>query len=386
MQPQGHVDPHFQRVADLFADNFASLDELGASLCVTVGGRTVLDLWGGHRDAERTQAWDRDTITTIFSNTKAATALCAHLLIDRGQLDPEARVGRYWPEFAVNGKEDTTVAMLLNHTAGVPAIRDDVPDGGFADWDYMAGELAAQTPYWTPGTQLGYHMITFGWLVGELIRRVSGRSLGQFYREEVAGPLDLDLYIGLPASEDARVAPTVFYRMQPGELLSEFTQTMLRDTQSMQARAILNLGGVDYNTTATRRAEIGAAGGISNARALAGMFTPLATGGGTLISAAQIARMHAPAVESARDATLLIPTRFGAGFMLNTDNRPAPTSESRSFIIGPGAFGHVGAGGSCAFADPDHDLAFGYVMNKMGSGFLMNERGQRLIDAVYEAL
>ena len=270
----GTTDPRFQGVADLFADNFAALDEVGASLCVTVDGAPVIDLWGGHRDKRRTQAWERDTICTVFSNTKAATALCAHILIERGLLDPDAPVTRYWPEFGQAGKEGTTVAMLLNHTAGLPAIREDVKDGGYADWAYMADRLAAETPWWEPGSKTGYHMITFGWLVGELVARVSGRSLGTFYADEVAGPLGLDLFIGLPETEDARVSPSIFHKMQPGELLPEFMQIMISNTMSLQARSMLNLGNLNYNEPRAHRAEIGGAGGIGDSHGASGRSPP----------------------------------------------------------------------------------------------------------------
>lgn len=382
----GHTDPKFAAVRDVFAENLASRNEVGAALCVTIEGETVIDIWGGHRDRQRTQTWDRDTICTVFSNTKAATALCVHILIERGQIDPDAPVTRYWPDYGQAGKDHTTVRMLLNHTAGLPALRDEVKDGAYADWDYMVGKLAAESPWWEPGTRTGYHMITFGWLVGELVRRVTGRSLGRFFADEVAGPLKLDFHIGLPDSEDARVAPVLFYKMQPTDPLPDFMKTMLADTGSMQAKSMLNLGNLNYNDTRARRAEIGGAGGIGNARGLAGMFTPLANGGGDLVSPARIDAMRGLSSQGDPDANLMIPTRFGQGVMLCIDNRPAPVDEALSFLIPEGAFGHVGAGGSCGFADPDRRLAFAYVMNQMGGGFLLNGRGQGLIDAIYGAL
>ena len=382
----GFADPRFRAVADLFADNFEALDEVGASLCLSLEGETVLDMWGGHRDAARTQTWDKDTISVVFSNTKAATALCAHMLVDRGLLDLNERVSTYWPEFAQNGKQDATVLMLLNHTVGLPALRAPVKPGGFADWDYMVERFAAEEPFWEPGSQNGYHMISFGWLVGEVIRRVSGKSLGQFFADEVAGPLGLSMYIGLPPEQDHRLAPVIFYKMQPGELPSEFMQTLLKNPDSIQALSMLNLGGLDYNTETAHRAEIGGAGGIGNARALCGMFTPLANGGGDLLSGARIDAMRSLSSANSHDANLMIPTRFAQGFMLNMDNGPASASQGGSFVIGDGAFGHVGAGGSTGFADPDKRLAFSYTMNRMGNGLLMNERGQRLIDATYAAL
>lgn len=383
---QGSVDPKFQSVADRFAQNFDELDEVGASLCLSVEGETVVDLWGGYRDARRTVPWDRDTISIVFSCTKAATALCAQILVDRGLLDLDAPVARYWPEFGTAGKENATVAMLLNHTVGLPALRAPVPKGGFADWDDMCARYAAETPFWDPGTQNGYHMISFGWLVGEVVRRVSGQSLGAFFASEVADPLGLPFWIGLPEAEDHRLAPVIFHKMTPEDPRTDFMTAMLSDMTSMQALSMLNLGGLDYNDPALHRAEIGGAGGIANARGICGMFTPLANGGGDLLSRARIDAMRAPSVETRRDANLLMPTRFGQGFMLAMDNRAAMGAAHQSFVIGPGAFGHVGAGGSCGFADPEARMSFAYTMNKMGNGLLMNPRGQGLIDAAYAAL
>ncbi|MBO6774977.1 MAG: beta-lactamase family protein [Marinibacterium sp.] len=384
-QTAGMADARFQQVADLFTDNFASLNELGASLCVTIEGETVLDLWGGHVDAAQNQPWEEDTVCVTFSNTKAATAICVHLLIERGMLELDTPLTRYWPEFGGEGRENITVRMCLNHTAGLPAIQPDVKDGGFADWDYMTGQLAQQTPFWEPGTQTGYHMFTFGWLLGELVRRVSGRSLGAFFAEEIAQPLGLDFHIGLSDDQHVRVSPIAFHKMKPGEEMSSFMKAILLDTQSMQARALLNLGNLNYNDPRAMRAEIGAAGGIGNARALAGMFTPLATGT-TLLSAERINAARQESSVGAPDVNLMIGTRFGQGFMLRIDNRPAPVEAAVSFLIPDGAFGHVGAGGSYGFADPDRGIAMSYVMNRMGGGFLVNARGQRLIDAVYDVL
>ncbi len=382
----GVADHRFRKVAELFADNFETLGELGASLCLTLEGETVIDLWGGHRDEAHETTWDEDTICIAFSNTKAATALCVHMLIERGALDLDAPVMRYWPEFGQAGKDAVTVRMLLDHTAGLPAIREDVKDGAFADWTYMTDRLAAETPYWTPGTATGYHMFTFGWLLGELIRRVTGRSLGRFFAEEVAGPLGLDFHIGLPETEEHRVAPVRFHKLGKGEEMSIYMKAILRDNNSLQARSMLNVGNLNYNEPRAHRAELGASGGIGNARALAGMFTPLANGGGGLVSAERIDAMRTPSSRGEPDENLMINTRFGQGFMLCIDNRPAPVDAAVSFLIPDGAFGHVGAGGSFGFADPDKRLAMSYVMNKMGGGFLLNARGQRLIDAVYDAL
>src|SRR5881296_3102792 len=205
----GRCDPRFLAVRDAFAANFAAGREVGASFAATVEGESVVDLWGGSADAARTRAWERDTIVNVFSTTKAMTALCAHLLVDRGLLDLDAPVARYWPEFAQNGKRALPVHYLLSHRAGLAAIRQPLPTEAFYDWDRMVGALAAETPWWEPGTTSGYHAMTFGYLVGELIRRVSGKTPGRFFRDEVALPLGCDFHIGLPAGEDHRVAQMV---------------------------------------------------------------------------------------------------------------------------------------------------------------------------------
>jgi len=184
----GQCDPQFAELKAEFERNFAERGEVGASVCLSVNGDRQVDLWGGMADAAAGQAWTEETVSIVFSCTKAATALCAHILIDQGKLDPNALVSQYWPEFAKHGKEHTTVQMMLNHESGLPAFREPIKDGGFLDWDYMISRLEEEEPFWEPGTRNGYHMVSFGWTVGELVRRVSGQSLGAFFAEHVAGP------------------------------------------------------------------------------------------------------------------------------------------------------------------------------------------------------
>lgn len=385
----GHCDPEFQPVADAFIENFAERGEVGASVCVNVEGVNKVDLWGGSRHAGGA-AWDEDTVSIVFSCTKAATALCAHILIDRGELDLHAPVTEYWPEFGKNGKEHATVAMMLNHSVGLPALREPVKGGGYYDWSYMTERLAEEEPFWEPGTRNGYHMITFGWTVGELVRRVSGRSLGTFFREEVASPLDLDFWIGLPEEEEGRVAPVIPWTPDASTRPTDFTMALLSDPGSIQHLSLLNSGGYSPDAREAHAAEIGGGGGVANARSLAGMFDPLANGGEhdgvRLVSADYIQRMSAVSMATQRDATLLIPTRFGLGFMRSMDNRHRATGDMETAIVGRQAFGHVGAGGSIGFADPECGLAFGYSMNKMGAGLLLNTRGQAVVDATYQCL
>ncbi len=386
----GSADAAFQAVADEFTRNFAERGEVGASVCVSIGGETVADLWGGIADPETGKVWERDTVSIVFSCTKAATALCAHMLVDRGLLKLHAPVSEYWPEFAKNGKENTTVQMMLNHESAVPALRDPVREGGFNDWDYMIKRMEDEEAFWEPGTRNGYHMVNFGWTVGELVRRVSGKSLGQFFREEVAGPLGADFWIGIPDDFDHDIAPIIPFIPEPGMEFSPFTKKLMTEPTSIQALSLLNHGGWTANQTEAHKAEIGGAGGISNARGQVAMYEPLANGGSIngvdIVSSERLAQMERVSTATQVDATLLTPTRFASGFMKSMDNRAYPGGDQMSAIIGERAFGHVGAGGSIGFADPQYDLAFSYTMNKMGAGLLLNERGQSLIDAVYDII
>ena len=386
---EGGCDERFAEVAREFARNFAERGEVGASVSLTLHGETLVDLWGGVADPATGRAWERDTVSIVFSCTKGATALCAHLLASRGLLDLDAPVAEYWPEFARRGKETATVRMMLDHSVGVPVIAAPLKPLAAADWDYMIAQLEAQEPFWSPGARNGYHMINFGWTVGELVRRVSNKSLGAFFRDEIAQPLGVDFWIGTPEAIEPRIAPMAFYRPGPGEVPGAFMLKMLTDRSSIQGLSMLNIA-FDANSRECHAAEIGGAGGISNARGLAGIYAPFACGG-TLrgrkfVDAAALARMGEVAVATHEDATLLIPSRFGLGFMKSMDNRRRPHGDRDSAILSSAAFGHVGAGGSIGFADPREELSFGYSMNQMGKGILLNERGQSLVDAAYRSL
>lgn len=384
----GHCDPRFQLVREEFERNFHERGELGASVCVTAGGETVVDLWGGATHADSPRPWEKDTVSIVFSCTKGATSLCAHVLASRGQLDLDAPVARYWPEFAQAGKASVTVRMLLNHQSGVPVIRKPVPAGGFAEHGVMERLLAEEAPFWPPGTRHGYQALVFGWLVGEVVRRVSGRSLGRFFQEEVAGPLGIDFWIGLPEEHEPRVAPMV---LPPPSPASPFFQAMVSDPASIQA-LVYNDGGfmAHINERPSHAAEVPAANGITNARGLAGMYAALACGGGlrgvSLVERASLARMGAVSSATGQDATLLVPMRFSLGFMKGIDNRRQPPGQQESMILSEAAFGHPGFGGSVGFADPVERLSFGYTMNRMGEGVALNARGQSLVDAVYRSL
>jgi CubicO group peptidase (beta-lactamase class C family) len=369
---EGMFDERFADVVDVFVTNFRERNELGASLCVTHDGRTVIDVWGGSADEGR--PWTSDTISIVHSCTKGATALCAHVLIDRGELDLEAPVAEYWPEFARNGKDRATVRMMLDHSVGVPVFRGRLEPGELLDWDRVIARLEAEEPFWEPGARNGYHMINFGWTVGELVRRVSGRSLGTFFADEIARPLGLDFWIGLPESEESRVAPLVSHLPEPGQRLSLFAETLLGDPTSIPALAMANVTTINPNSRPYHAAEIGGGGGITNARGLAD----------GLVSSEAVDRMRRISVATNDDATLRIATRFALGFMVSMDNRDKPDKDS--VVLGEHAFGHVGAGGSIGFADPALGVAAGYTMNRMGPGILLNERGQRIVDALYRTV
>jgi CubicO group peptidase (beta-lactamase class C family) len=378
--------PGFEAVREEFARNLAERGELGAAVHVTVDGEPVVDLWAGSTDDSGTP-WAADTLVCVYSCTKGVVALAAHLLVDRGLLDLEAPVSTYWPEFGCNGKESTTVRMLLDHSAGLPAVDADVQPGDMYDADVMADHLARQRPWWQPGTRNGYHLVTFGWTVGEVVRRVSGLSIGELIAKELAEPLGADFFLGLPEELEPRVATVTEWLPGPDWVPSPYVAAMVSDPSSVQAVAMANViaSGVDVNTRAFRAAEMGGMGGIASARGLAALYTPLAVG--SLVSSATLARMSQTAVATSEDALLLVPTRFSLGFMTSMDNRRrGPALAGSSAVLGPSAFGHVGKGGSIGFADPAERLAFGYVMNRHGEGILLNEKGQRLVDATYRSL
>jgi CubicO group peptidase (beta-lactamase class C family) len=389
MSSDGLCDPRFQLVRDEFDRNFRDRGEVGASVCVMVDGRPVVDLWGGVADRRTGRPWLRDTVGLVWSSTKGATALCAHILVSRGQLDLDAPVARYWPEFAQAGKEAIPVRMLLSHQAGLPANRRPLRPGGLYDWESMTAELAAEEPFWPPGTRQAYAAVTFGHLVGEVVRRVSGRPFDAFFRAEIAGPLGLDFHIGLAEEHEDRVAPTIRPDPTPvGETKPRFL-TSSADPDSIAGLMLRNsgrAGGADHDSREAHRAVLPSQGGITNARALAGMYAPLALGGAPLVDTDTLAAMGSVASATAIDATLLVGLRVSLGFWKSSDNRAAPPGARDGIILSESAFGHPGMGGSVGFADPAARMSFGYTMNKQGRGVGLNDRGQSLVDAVYQCL
>jgi CubicO group peptidase (beta-lactamase class C family) len=382
----GHCDPRFAAVAKAFEENFRLRDDVGAAVAVTWNNEPVVDLWAGYADQARTTPWQRDTIVNVYSTTKGMTALCAHRLVDEGRLDLDAPVARYWPEFAESGKEKIPVRWLLSHRCGLPAVRELLPDAALYDWEVMTSALAAEKTWWTPGEKHGYEAVTFGWLVGEVVRRISGKSLGTYFRDEIARPLGLDFHIGLPDSEHARVAEmSTLPADTAGEDGIKLGEIILSDPEGVSARAFVNppslVLGVNYPEW--RRAEIPGANGHGAARALARVYGALACGGEVdgvrVLSRDGIDRCR---TEQSRgpDGVLLVETRFGLGFMMPQDRPDA------RFGSNPRAFGHPGAGGSLGFADPEGGIGFGYVMNRMGPYILLDPRAIALVGAVYDSI
>jgi CubicO group peptidase (beta-lactamase class C family) len=370
----GHADPRFAGVRDAFAANFARGEDVGASVAVTLGGELVVDLWGGHADAAKTRPWQRDTIVNVYSTTKTMTALCALLLADRGELDLAQKVAHYWPEFAANGKAGITVAQLLAHSAGLSGFAEPVAAADLYDWDKATALLAAQAPFWAPGTAIGYHAITQGYLVGEVVRRITGKSLGTFFRDEIAGPLGADFHIGLAASEDDRVAELL--PPPPGGSIADITSRPL--TVNMATNPPVNPR--DTRSRAWRAAEIPAANGHGNARSVALVQALLANGGVVggkrLLSEAGARRALEPQIKG-EDMVLGGPAHFGLGFGLNGGAVPLPHDECCYW---------GGYGGSIIIIDMKTRSTIAFMMNKMASTTVGDMRGYGLAMATWQAL
>ena len=401
---KGFAAPGFERVGEVLGagatltlgdrERRADLGEGGGAFCAFVDGECVVDIWTGVAGPGR--AWQEDTRAVIMSSTKGMTTLCAHILEDRGELDLDAPVIRYWPEFGQAGKSATTVRQLLSHQSGAIAVpgADRLLgwDGrGWADSEAIAAAIASGEPAWEPGTRHGYHGVTFGWLVGELVRRISGLSLGTFFEAEVAGPLGVDCSIGTPASELATVATVMEFPVRPG------AQSALRaiDPASKSGRAVL--AGAHGSLFADERgeprfadfmnqpdvlaAEIGALGATATARALARTYMALADGE-ELVSRASVERFRTEQV-CGRDAVMGVPTRWAVGYTLES---PALVPGAPP-MHGPsdGAFGHMGAGGQIGFADPSTRVAVGFVRNHLENQALPL-MGAVLVDVLYSCL
>lgn len=381
MQVQGYFDLRFEAVKDAFAALFEDAQERGAALCVQVGGETVLDVWAGVMDKDGTAAWHSDTILNLFSCTKPFAAVTALQLVGEGKLDLDAPVARYWPEFAAADKAQITLRHLLSHQAGLPALREMLPAEALYDWPTMTAALAAEQPWWALGEGHGYAPITYGWLIGEVIRRVEGRGPGESIVARVARPLGLDFHVGLDDREFPRVAHIARAKGNLGDAAAQrLLKVTMTEPAAMSTRSFTNPPSIMTSTNKPewRRMQQPAANGHGHARSLAGFYAGLLDG--SLLDSellAQMTREHSVG----EDRTLLTPTRFGLGCMLDQ-----PQLANATYGMGAYAFGHPGAGGSCGFADPERDVAFGFVTNTLGPFVLMDPRAQKLARVLAQCL
>ena len=368
----GSCAPGFEPVREAFAQNFAEGLELGASVAITRDGEPVVDLWAGDADSKGTP-WEKNTIVNVYSTTKTMAATCVLMLADRGEVDLYAPVANYWPEFAQNGKENVLVAHVMSHSAGLSGFEKPIPENLY-DWDDIVGRLAAQAPWWEPGTKSGYHAVTQGFLQGEIVRRVTGRSIGTFFREEIAEPLGADFHIGLDPRHDDRVGEMIPPVMKLGSGLKQ---------DSIAARSLTSapLTGTEPQTREWRAAEIPAAGGIGNARSVARVHSALACGGTvdgvTLMSEAGVERALD---EQTRGKDMVMQTEFvfGMGFGLTDASFPISPNK-RAFFWG-------GWGGSLAVIDLDARMSVAFVMNRMEANLMGDPRGARVTRAAFESI
>ena len=389
----GAVEPGFEAVADAFRANFEQHGEVGAATAAYVGGRKVVDLWGGVADVDAGTPYTEDSLQLVFSTTKGATAACANLLAQRGELDMDAPVAEYWPEFKAAGKADIPVRWLLCHKAGLPYVDTVLTLEEALAWEPMIRALEVQAPVWEPGTAHGYHATTYGWLVGEVVKRISGKSLGTFFHDEIAEPLGLEFWIGLPDEHQHRVAPLIQWggfggmadEVQDPAIAAMIEQFIGPDSLLGKAlgapNGVLSAAEGGFNNPAVRAAEIPAANGVTNARSLARMYAGLTgtvEGGPSapILTPDQVAKASEVQTQGP-DKCLMFETTIGLGFW--TASPFAPYGGSASF-------GHTGAGGSVGFTDPENEIGFGYVMNKMGMSLNGDPRSSGLIRAVYDAI
>lgn len=370
----GFTNDRFAAAREGFEANLASGADVGASFAATLEGETVIDIWGGWADEAKTRPWEKDTIVNVYSTTKTMTALTALLLADRGELDFDAPVAKYWPEFAQADKSRVKVSHLMSHSAGLSGWKEPITKQDLYDWDKVTALLAAQEPFWEPGTASGYHALTQGYLVGEVVRRITDRSLGAVFREEIAEPLGADFHIGLPASEDGRVAELI--PPPPGGAIGDGEQSPLVANMSSNP-------GVDVSETRTRAwraAEIPAAGGHGNARSIAEIHALLANGGVAkgkrLMSEAGCRKALELQIEGT-DLILGVPARFGLGFGLAGGMIPLPNPNSMFW---------GGYGGSLVVIDFDARTTFGYAMNKMAGTTTGDVRAFGLIMAMWQVM
>lgn len=371
----GFCDERFAEVRDTLAKSIDAGMDVGASYALTIDGEMVIDLWGGHLDEDQTMPWQEDTIINVYSSTKTMSFLTALMLADRGELDFDAPVVRYWPEFAANGKEDVRVWHVMNHAAGLSGMDEPMEPEDLYDWDKMVSALAKQAPWWEPGTATGYHAITQGYLIGELVKRISGQTLGQFFATEIARPLQADFHIGVPESEFPRIANLI--------LAGEGEAPAPENPESISARTFRNpFSPARYSwTDGWRKAEIPAANGHGNARSVARAQAPLACGGsafGVRLFSEDIARqVMQPRIEG-HDLVTGVPQTFGLGFGIVPDSVPLSPNKNTCYW--------GGWGGSAVVIDQDARISAAYVMNKMADSLTGDFRSFKLLAAVYRNL
>ncbi len=374
---QGTCDERFSAVRALVQDNVDAGEELGASLVVDVDGERVVDLWGGYRDQQRTTPWDEHTITNVWSSTKSVTSLAALVLVDRGQLDVHAPVARYWPEFAAGGKEGVLVRHLLAHTSGVSGLEQPAVVEDLYDWDKATARYAAQAPWWEPGTASGYHAVNFGHLVGEVVRRVSGKPLKRFVAEEITGPLGADFQIGAAEADWPRIADVVPPPPSPVDLSGA-------DPNSPAVKTLMgpSTAAEHANTPAWRRADIGGANGHGNARSLARVLSVLARGGEVdgvrLLGPGTIGLIFDEQAHGV-DLVLGVPLRWGIGYGL-------PQADTLPWIPDGRICFWGGWGGSMIITDLERRTTISYMMNRMGAGIIGSTRSAAYTAAIYDVL
>ena len=378
---RGDVAPGFDAVAEVFERNFTEDVEVGASFCAVVDGVAVVDLWGGYCNQDCTIPWKSDTLVNVYSTTKGIAASVIATLVEQGLLDYEEPVANHWPEFRA-GEGGLTVGQFLSHQSGVCGLRETVTIEDLYNWDDMTRRIAAEIPHWEPGTAAGYHAILWGFLAGELALRVTGKTLGTLLLERVAGPLDADFYIGLPEAEHGRVADLIGpnrARVLPDSAAAQPVKVPPLFTFALQNPTIRPYR--DACSSAWRVAEIAAANGHGNARAIARIYAALAQGGSSadvqVMRPETIERMTRQQWGMVDDLVLGSPMRRGCGINLNTAEQYGPN---------PLAFGHSGAGGSIGFANPHRRLGVGYAMNQMQPGIEADTRGSRLVRAVIDCI
>ena len=384
-QVQGYFDPRFETVRELFAQQQSDPQARGAALCVTVGGDTVLDLWHGVMDKDNSQVWEQDTLVNVFSCTKPLGAVALLQQVQAGRIGLDDALADIWPEFAQAGKQDITLRQILSHRSGLSAVSAPLAPEALFDWQAMTSALAAQEPWWTPDAEHGYAPLTYAWLLGEPLRRLTGQMPGDYLREHICQPLGMDFHVGVADQDLPRIAHVSRLRNQSGDDYARALFSSMGDPRGLAFNAFANPSSLQTSTNKPewQQAQILAANGTGNARSLARFWQLMAHDGnldGVQLLGADLVRLMRQEHSVGMDRTLLCPTRFGLGVMLEQQ------WQGGSFGMGANAFGHPGAGGALGFADPDARVGFGYVTNTMGPYVLTDPRAGDLSREIYRCL